>query len=247
MMEDRQQVDGSDGLKDTESYYDEFADWYENDRHDGYHVLIDELQTDLVLPMARNATVLEVGCGTGLILRNVAKVADYAVGIDISDRMLQQAQARGLRAIQGSATEIPFEDERFDLVYSFKVLSHVRDLDRALSEMARTTRPGGRLILDFYNPWSLRYLAKRLKRGKISPNTTEAAVFTRFDSLPSLRRRLPSQLEMERVSGVRVLTPHAIVHRLPLLRTLMARLEWKARDSILRYFGGFLALHLRRR
>ncbi|MCA9565154.1 MAG: class I SAM-dependent methyltransferase, partial [Myxococcales bacterium] len=146
-----------------------------------------------------------------------------------------------------SATDLPFEDHSFDLVYSFKVLSHVEDIDRAFAEMTRVTRPGGKLLLEFYNPWSLRYLAKRLRAGRISANTTEAAVYTRFDSLPSLRQRLPAELQLDHVSGVRVVTPHSVVHRVPVLKNLMGTLEWKARDGLLRYFGGFLVLHLTRR
>ncbi len=232
--------------KDNQSYYDEFAGWYEKHRHDGYHALIDALESDLVVPLAADKRVLEVGCGTGLILRHLDPIADLAVGVDISPGMLGQAQARGLNVVRGSATHLPFETASFDLVYSFKVLSHVEDIDRAFSEMARVTVPGGRLVLEFYNPHSLRYLSKRVWSGRISKSTTEAAVYTRFDSLRSLRDRLPGSLRLDDVSGVRVVTPHAALHRIPGIRDVMAQLEWKARDSFLRYFGGFLVLHLTR-
>lgn len=233
--------------KSNEDYYDEFADWYERDRHGGYHALIDAMETDLVLPFAEGRKVLEIGCGTGLILRHVAPVAALAVGLDISPRMLERAQARGLNVVRASATELPFSDASFDLVYSFKVLSHVREIDRAFFEMARVTKPGGQLVLEFYNPWSLRYLAKRLRAGRISERTTEAAVFTRYDTLLSLKHRLPTSLVLERVSGIRVVTPAAFLHRLPVIKSLLRRVEWGARHSLLKFFGGFLVLHLRRR
>ena len=53
-------------------------------------------------------------------------------------------------------------DDEFDLTYSFKVLAHVPEIRAALVELARVTAPGGHLALEFYNPWSLRYAAKRL-------------------------------------------------------------------------------------
>lgn len=233
-------------VKDSETYYDEFADWYERHRHGGYHALIDQLETDLVLPLARDRDVLEIGCGTGLILRHIDRVADLAVGIDISEQMLRRARERGLNVARASATALPFADRTFDLVFSFKVLSHVEDIDRALAEAMRVTKVGGQLVLEFYNPLSLRYLSKKVWKGRISRQTTEAAVFTRFDGLGSLKKRLPPGLELTAVSGIRVLTPHAGLHKVPVVGRVLGRLEWYARDSWLRYFGGFLALHLRR-
>ena len=76
--------------------------------------------------------------------------------------MLRAAQERGLEVREGSATELPFADESFDVSYSFKVLAHIPDWDRCLAEMVRVTRPGGRIIVDVYNRNSLRWLIKRL-------------------------------------------------------------------------------------
>lgn len=234
--------------KSNQSYYDEFAQWYENERHDGYHALIDDLETDLLLPYVHGKDVLEIGCGTGLILRRVAPLARKAQGIDISPGMLEKARERGLDVCEGDATSLPWPDQSFDVVYSFKVLAHVRDIDRALAEMARVTRPGGKLLLEFYNPWSIRYLAKRLAGPqKISRETHEGAVFTRWDSPLDLKRRLPPELGFVDFAGVRVVTPAASVHRLPAVHFALRRAEFRARDSVLRYFGGFLVAILERK
>jgi len=64
--------------------------------------------------------------------------------------------------VQGSVTDIPFPDARFDVVYSFKVLAHVERIREALAEMARVLRPGGYLLAEFYNPLSLRGLIKAM-------------------------------------------------------------------------------------
>ena len=135
----------------SRGYYNAFAAQYEDDRHHGYHHWLDERSADLVRTYAADSEVLEVGCGTGLILNRVAPIARRAVGLDLSPGMLQVARARGLDVIEGTATQLPFEDATFDLVYSFKVLAHVPDLAQAFTEMARVVRPGGRLVLEFYN------------------------------------------------------------------------------------------------
>ncbi|MEC9442412.1 MAG: class I SAM-dependent methyltransferase [Myxococcota bacterium] len=236
-------------VKSNEEYYDEFAAWYENKRHDGYHAVIDDLEFDLLREYARGADVLEVGCGTGLILEKAAEVASSAHGVDISDGMLEQARARGLTVQQADAAEaLPFEDESFDLVYSFKVLAHIEDIDAALQEMARVTRRGGYLLLEFYNPWSLRYLAKRVGGPqRISKKTRESAVYTRWDSAIDLSRRLPENLEVLDFAGVRIFTPAAFFHKLPVVRGALRKMEFFGRDSVFKYFGGFLVVIAQRR
>jgi ubiquinone/menaquinone biosynthesis C-methylase UbiE len=223
------------------AYYDDFSGGYERERARGYHRMLDELEMQIVAPLAQGRRVLEVGCGTGLILERIARHASLARGIDLSPGMLRTARARGLDVVLASATSLPFADASFDLVCSFKVLAHVPDIQKALSEASRVTRPGGHMILEFYNPWSLRYLAKRIAGPRpISDGRTEADVFTRWDSPPAIRRHLPRGVELVGFRGVRVLTPAAFVHRVPLLRDVLARMEQRAVASPLRYFGGFL-------
>jgi ubiquinone/menaquinone biosynthesis C-methylase UbiE len=234
---------------DNRTYYDTFAETYEDERHHGYHALIDRLELDLLSGYARGARVLEVGCGTGLILREVARTAAQATGIDLSPGMLAQARARGLDVHEAPATALPFPDGAFDMAYSVKVLAHVEDIARALAEMARVVRPGGHVVAEFYNPWSLRYLVKRMKRPTaISGATHDEAVYTRYDSLARIRGYLPPSLEVVRLRGIRIVTPLSQVYALPLVGRLFERLEWRLADAPLaRRLGGFLAVVLRKR
>ncbi len=130
----------------TKQYYIDFSKWYENERHHGYHAMLDRLELDILLPLAENRDILEVGCGTGLIMRGLEDTAKSMVGLDISPGMLEEARRRGFNVVEGNAEELPFEDESFDLVYSYKVLAHVPGIEKALREMARVLRPGAHMV-----------------------------------------------------------------------------------------------------
>jgi SAM-dependent methyltransferase len=233
----------------TQTYYDRFAAGYEAERHHGYHRLIDELELELVRKYGAGRDVFEAGCGTGLLLREAATFARAAVGLDLSRGMLLPARARGLRVVQGSLTDVPLPAASFDLVYSMKVLAHVPPIERAIVELARLVRPGGHLLLEFYNPWSLRALAKRVGGpGHIAAGTTESDVYTRYDTLSRARGYLPSELEFVGVRGVRVVTPTSKVFALAPLGRLFSWAERAACDApLLRNLGGFLVLIARKR
>jgi SAM-dependent methyltransferase len=233
----------------TQAYYDRFAAKYEAERHHGYHRLIDELELDLVRRFGSGKDVFEAGCGTGLLLREAAKFARRAVGLDLSRGMLGPAQSRGLDVVQGSLTHVPLPSASFDLVYSMKVLAHVPPIEDAVAELARLVRPGGHLLLEFYNLVSLRYLVKRLGGPlPIADGTTEKDVFTRFDTADRARSYLPADVELIGVRGVRVVTPSSRVFAYPPLARLFTWAERAACDApVLRNLGGFLILVARKR
>jgi SAM-dependent methyltransferase len=234
----------------TQDYYDRFSAGYEAERHHGYHRLIDELELDLVRRFGAGRDIFEAGCGTGLLLREAAQVARSAVGLDLSRGMLAPARARGLRVVQGSLTDVPLPSASVDLVYSMKVLAHVPPIEKAVAELARLVRPGGHMLLEFYNPWSLRYLAKRAGGpGLIAADgTTESDVYTRFDTLARARSYLPDGVDLVTVRGVRVVTPSSHVFRLAPLGRLFSWAERLACDlPLLRKLGGFMILVARKR
>jgi ubiquinone/menaquinone biosynthesis C-methylase UbiE len=232
----------------TQTYYDRFSTTYEAARHEGYHKLIDELELELVRRYGSGRDVFEAGCGTGLLLREAAQVARNAVGLDLSRGMLGPARGRGLKVVQGSLTAVPLPDASFDLVYSMKVLAHVPPIEQAVTELTRLVRPGGHLLLEFYNPYSFRYLAKRLGGpGKIAAGTDENDVFTRYDTVAQARSYLPANVEFVGVRGVRVVTPVSSVFRVPAVGRLFARAEHLACDLPgLRALGGFLVIIARK-
>jgi SAM-dependent methyltransferase len=238
----------SEPLVDNRSYYDKFAETYEDRRHGGYHLLIDDLESGLVERVAAGKEVLEVGCGTGLILQRTARVAARAVGVDLSEGMLERARDRDLEVYHASATELPFEDSSFDVTYSFKVLAHVPDLRRALSEMGRVTRPGGRVFAELYNKHSLRYLIRRLRGGeKVAEGLDDNQVYFRFDTPDAMRASLPPDLELVAIHGVRLLITIPSMVEWPIVGTVLKRAERRLMSSSAARFGGFLILECKKR
>jgi ubiquinone/menaquinone biosynthesis C-methylase UbiE len=242
-MSDDERAEAPD-LSATRAYYDEFSRRYDAQRGGsepgGYHDLIDDLEVDFVERFARGLDVLEVGCGTGLLLSRIRAFARSARGVDLSPGMLERARSRGLDVAVASATELPFPPETFDVACSFKVLPHVRDIRRALNEMVRVVRPGGVVIAEFYNPFSIRGLVKRLgPAGAISDTTNEDAVYTRFDAPSDVERLLPPGTRIIASRGARIVIPVAAAMRVPVARALLRKAEWALCDSPLRRFGGF--------
>jgi demethylmenaquinone methyltransferase/2-methoxy-6-polyprenyl-1,4-benzoquinol methylase len=100
--------------------------------------------------------VLDLGCGTGDLSVALVRQGVRVVGVDASAGMLSAAVARALRGVdlvRGSAFRLPFRDGVFGAVASAFVLRNLDDLPAAFAELARVTRPGGRVaLLDITEP-----------------------------------------------------------------------------------------------
>jgi len=103
--------------------------------------------------------VLDVGVGPGILAAEIAAevgATGRVCGIDVSDSMLTIAGARATRPhaatlelTRGGAEDVPYDDRSFDAVVTTQVLEYVPDTPRALAEIHRVLKPGGRvLILD---------------------------------------------------------------------------------------------------
>ncbi len=107
--------------------------------------------------------VLDVGCGVGDDVRALAGVVGptgRAIGLDFSQALILEAHARSRGAslrtdfTRGDACRLPFPDASFDGVRAERMLQHLREPRRAVKEMARVVRPGGRVV-DFDPDWDL--------------------------------------------------------------------------------------------
>jgi len=134
------------------------------------------LQVVSDLPATR---VLDIACGTGLLLKSFAERDEHPalVGIDRVPAMLDAARGNiGQQAmlLEGEAENLPFENTGFDLVVSTNALHYFPDAIAALQEMRRVVTPMGNLVI---TDWCRNYLWMRLL-NRILPRTQHAHVHT---------------------------------------------------------------------
>lgn len=132
--------------------------------------------------------VLEVGCGEGELSERMQRdLGAEVVAIDQSERMVELTRARGVDARVGDVQKLEYEDAAFDAALAAWMLFHAADLDRALRELARVLRPGGRLVAATNGPDHLRELYDLLDRepfeSTFSAANGEAALRRHFESV----------------------------------------------------------------
>jgi len=163
------------------------------------------------VPIERGQRVLEIGCGTGVVLRDLMALVGArgeVTGLDPSKTMLERARrlAHGvaggrLRLRHGVGNALPFARARFDVALAITVILHVADPLQVVKELVRVTRPGGRVGLqdqDFGLVAAAhpdRALTDRILDG----------VAARIYEEPHSGRRLPWLLREAGVADVRLL------------------------------------------
>lgn len=112
----------------------------------------------------RFSNVLDVGCGTGEILKRIKFLYPTALlyGIDISKEMLKQAEKKGLdksKLFLGDAENLPFENEKFDLLICTDSFHHYPNPQKVIEGFYRVLKTDGYLLLaDFVKPFPVRQL-----------------------------------------------------------------------------------------
>ena len=134
------------------SHFDRWADVYGRSR------LLPSLQKKAVAELGPTADdrFLDVACGAGGLVLDLAPRVGRAVGVDLSDGMLQIARGRLSEAanhpanvdfLQGPSDALPFDDGSFTALVCTTALHHFPDPQRSIDEMARVLAPGGRAVI----------------------------------------------------------------------------------------------------
>ena len=136
------------------AYHNNMASAYESDLSTNY-IFEENCQKRIceILEKSGRETegkyALDIGCGTGNILKYTSKIFETAVGIDLSPEMLQISKKYSPHVIFGTGLHTPFPDGVFDLVSCFSLLHHILEPTDLLREGARILKTGG----FFYSDW----------------------------------------------------------------------------------------------
>ncbi|QEG38663.1 class I SAM-dependent methyltransferase [Roseimaritima ulvae] len=144
----------------TGAIYEEYR--YGSKYRKGYFNIRSEALARLLDTQASGGamSVVEIGCGTGITLEYLSRTSPNLQlhGIDISQEMLEQAEARFADAKSapelklGSVFELPYEDDSFDALYATRFIHQFTQAEKLLiyREFERIVRPGGSIIVEFY-------------------------------------------------------------------------------------------------
>src|SRR5450759_2795555 len=163
------------GSQPTEAMTESYARW----RLSRLGQITDRLEQQLLFELIGSVagkTLLDVGCGDAALASEFARRGAIVTGLDADPAMIAAArrrteiQATQLRLIEGQAERLPFDDAAFDCVIAVTTLFFVRDSERAIMEMARVLKPGGRLVIGELGRWSF-WAAHRRIRGWLGDPT----------------------------------------------------------------------------
>jgi ubiquinone/menaquinone biosynthesis C-methylase UbiE len=130
----------------------------------------------------KKGSALDVGCGSGVYVTELAKMGFDVHGVDISDVMLESSrklveeagQSSRVFLQRGSVEHLPCENEKFDLVLCIGVLGYLLTDYKAIEELRRVLKPGAHLVVNIENLWNLSdvdFLVRRKLRTLFSKDS----------------------------------------------------------------------------
>jgi len=163
-----------DELKHTREVYNRIARKYHDKRRDpeqgSWNIFLEEPAIASVLePLVSGRRVLDLGCGTGILTRQMIAWGGEVSGVDISDEMIRLARAE-MPEIDfqiASATDLLYNSETFEVVASSLVMHYLQDLRPSFREVARVLKPAGDFVFSMHHPMQEAFnVAGEMHNGK---------------------------------------------------------------------------------
>jgi malonyl-CoA O-methyltransferase len=174
------------------------------------------------LPLKKNARILDVGAGTGILAAEVLRRFEGAgvVGLDAAERMVDAGRMRhgNVQWLQGDALALPFKGAGFDLVISSSSYQWVGDLPRAFTEARRVLTTNGRFYAALFGRETLGELLESFQAGGLARGREEVFAL----------RRLPSENDVRSALGQAGFRHHGVARetREVVFRDLWSLLKW---------------------
>ena len=155
----------------TRRFYNDIAGAYHRFRISGNAPNNEFLVNPAALKLIGNVKgkrILDLGCGTGIVSKQLQDKGGKVSGIDLSPEMIGIAKeyAPGIDFKIGSVMKLPYRDSSFDCVLALLVMNYVPDFDKALSEVWRVTKLGGYFVAAVGNPVVSATHSVKDKQGK---------------------------------------------------------------------------------
>ena len=214
-------------------YYNSIAEDYDKSRFDNsYGRFIDAEERkilDKLIDLSVGGNRLEMACGTG-------RLTNYAThGLDASEKMIAHAKKRhpDVEFREASACETGYDDEQFDIVYTFHFLMHIdmQTIAQVFDEAHRLLRQGGRLIFDIPSKKRRKLLHHKQASWHGATAMDKADVMKISDG----------KFKLNRTFGIMMLP----VHKLPTrLRKPLTKIDYALANSLMKNYSSYQVYEL---
>lgn len=168
--------------------------------HHKEHV-IERAETLLnLVEVKESQTFLEVGCGTGAVSIHCAKTYPFNVtGVDVDPEQIEMARSYAgnldITFMEADATQLPFEDENFDIILSFGVTHHIPNWIDALKDITRVLKKNGHFLYwDLMYPGLLARIGKSFKHSYGITTLEDLNTFLEHSSLEEIHTSIKKSL-----------------------------------------------------